>query len=398
MVFGYPIPASRECPKEALSFAAGALITPAMNDPGTLDGPVEPEGGSSDAPGSEGVAEKAHPGNSLPGKTLPESPWLHHRAPHTNRPHRPASGWLHRLGFGADAGAKLRRFARQRPITSRSMVSLLAGGALVLWLAGTSLHRIGAQEQGLVTRFGAYQRTLGPGMAVTLPWPVEQLTSEDVTTIRHTTLPEGDGENLILTRDGGLVNCIFDVRWNLSSLARYRFSLADPERTVRDSAESVMRQTLAEHRLGEGLGSGRAEIEETARDRLQALLDRYHAGVAIAGIDIRRTDPPAKAIDAFRDVSAARQDADTDVTQARAWAAQMIAHADGEAAAFDKVYEQYRLAPEVTRRRMYYETMERVLSQTDKVIIGTPGVAPVLPLPALPLGPKPAEPPAGGAH
>jgi membrane protease subunit HflK len=101
---------------------------------------------------------------------------------------------------------------------------------------------------------------------------------------------------------------------------------------------------------------------------MQKVLDAYRSGILIQGVDIKKVDPPAKVVDA-KEVLAAQQDAQSDVNRAQAWAQQTTARAQGDATAFDKVYEQYKLAPEVTRRRMYYETMERVLSQTDKVIV-----------------------------
>ena len=113
------------------------------------------------------------------------------------------------------------------------------------------------------------------------------------------------------------------------------------------------------------------------------MLDAYRSGVAVQGIDIKKTDPPERVVEAFKGVSAAQQDAETETNRARAWAQQLLARAEGDAAAFDKVYEQYKLAPEVTRRRMYYETMERVLRKTDKTIIEAPGVTPYLPLPEI---------------
>ena len=116
--------------------------------------------------------------------------------------------------------------------------------------------------------------------------------------------------------------------------------------------------------------------------RMQAILDAYRSGVLIQGVEIKKADPPAQVVDAFKEVTAAQQDAQSAVNRAEAWAQQLTARAQGEAAAFDKVYAQYKLAPEVTRRRMYYETMERVLSQTDKTIVETQGgVQTYLPLP-----------------
>ena len=116
-------------------------------------------------------------------------------------------------------------------------------------------------------------------------------------------------------------------------------------------------------------------------ERMQTILDAYRSGVIIQGIAIRQADPPQSVNEAFKDVTAAQQQAQSYINQANAYALQLTQKAQGEAAAFDKVYEQYRLAPDVTRRRMYYETMERILQNIDKTIVEAPGVTPYLPLP-----------------
>jgi len=128
------------------------------------------------------------------------------------------------------------------------------------------------------------------------------------------------------------------------------------------------------------VGSGRTGIEQRVQDLTQSILNEYHSGVRIQGVAIKQATPPAQIVDDFNKVTAAQQEAVANVNQARSYAQQVIARAQGEAAQFDKVYEQYRLAPEVTRRRMYYETMEAVLAKSDKTIVETPGVVPYLPL------------------
>ncbi|HEY6869156.1 MAG TPA: protease modulator HflK, partial [Novosphingobium sp.] len=177
-------------------------------------------------------------------------------------------------------------------------------------------------------------------------------------------------------------------------LKLYTFQLADPDTTVKEVAEAAMRASIAEVPLTEAMGgAGRALIEQNVRARMQAVLDAYRAGVLIQGVEIKKADPPQKVIDAFQKVTAAQQDAQREMSNAQAWAQQITARAQGDAAAFDKVYEQYRLAPEVTRKRMYYETMERVLSANDKVIIAAPGVNTYLPMPEMKkkVVPAPAE-------
>jgi membrane protease subunit HflK len=128
------------------------------------------------------------------------------------------------------------------------------------------------------------------------------------------------------------------------------------------------------------MGAARGTIEARVQEEMQQTLDAYQSGVVIQGIAIRQADPPAQVNEAFKQVTAAQQAAQSDINQANAYALQLRQIAQGEATAFDKVYEQYKLAPEVTRRRMYYETMERVLRNVDKTIVETPGVTPYLPL------------------
>jgi membrane protease subunit HflK len=163
----------------------------------------------------------------------------------------------------------------------------------------------------------------------------------------------------------------------------YLFQLAQPDETIQQVAESAMRSVIAQVTLQEAMGDKRGEIEARVTDAMQRVLDGYRSGIEIQGVAIQQADPPAEVNDAFKEVTAAQQDAKSYVNQANAYALQLTAKAQGEAAAFDKVYEQYRLAPEVTRRRMYYETMEQVLSKVDKTVIEAPGVTPYLPLPEI---------------
>jgi len=142
-----------------------------------------------------------------------------------------------------------------------------------------------------------------------------------------------------------------------------------------------MRAVIAQMTLRDAMGDKRGEIEARVTEGMQRILDGYRSGIQIQGVAVQQADPPAQVNDAFKEVTAAQQDAKSYVNQANAYALQLTAKAQGEATAFDKVYEQYKAAPEVTRRRMYYETMEQVLSKVDKTIIEAPGVTPYLPLP-----------------
>ena len=284
-------------------------------------------------------------------------------------------------GGGAGGGGGFTGLPR-RP-NGKSYVPLIIGAVVLLWLVLTSFHRIAANEQGVVTFFGSYSRIMSPGVHMSLPWPLEKVQSLDVQEIRTEDIPKNEGEKLILTGDQNLVDLAYSVRWNIKDLKLYLFQLAEPDETIREVGEAAMRASVAEITLDDAIGSGRNELEQRVALRMQELLDQYKAGVTIQGVAIKKADPPAEVNDAFKAVSASQQEAQTYLNEARAYAQQLTAQAQGEAAAFDKVYAEYRLAPRVTRQRMYYETMERVLAETDKTVVETGNVTPYLPLPEI---------------
>ena len=278
----------------------------------------------------------------------------------------------------------------------RSLVPIVAGLIVLVWLFVSSVHFIQPREEGIVTTFGKYSRTLHPGTNTTLPWPIQSVKVENVSEIRSIRIPDGGAEKLILTGDQNLVNLSYLIRWSIKDLKQYQFQLADPDATLREVGEAAMRASVAEHRLDSVLsGAGRADIEQAVRTRMQAILDAYRSGIIVQGIQVLKTDPPERVVESFKDVSAAQQDANTAMNEARTYEQQVLARAQGDAASFNQIYEQYKLAPEVTRRRLYYETMESVLSRTDKTIIESNGVTPYLPLPELRRRAQ-ANPPAQG--
>jgi membrane protease subunit HflK len=233
----------------------------------------------------------------------------------------------------------------------------------------------------VITQFGRYSRTLGPGVGFTLPSPIERVKKVDVESIRTMDMGSQSSEDLMLTGDQNLIDIAYTVRWNVRTPELYLFQMSQPDETIRQVAESAMRAVISQVSLQDAMGDKRSEIEARVADSMQRVLDGYRSGIAIQGVSIQQADPPAEVNEAFKEVTAAQQDAKSYVNQANAYALQLTAKAQGEAAAFDKVYEQYKLAPEVTRRRMYYETMEQVLSKVDKTIVEAPGVTPYLPLP-----------------
>ncbi len=259
--------------------------------------------------------------------------------------------------------------------------ALVGGGVAALWLVFTSVHQLSAGEEGVVTRLGSYSRTLGPGIQFTLPSPIERLQDVSTLEIRTVNIPDGQTQNLVLTGDANIINLAYTVRWNVRDPERFLFQLEDAEGTVKDAAESAMRASVANFTLAQAIGSGRDAIETQVQQRLQTILDSYNSGIRVESIAIRDSAAPAEVEEAFNNVNAAQQRSEGFLNEARGDASRVVARAEGDAAAFDRIYEQYRLSPEVTRRRLYYETMENVLARSEKTVVDSGGVVPYMALP-----------------
>lgn len=347
-------------------------------------GPWGPSSGDSGA-GAGDTAPPPPPSGPPPSKP---GPWA-------DAPRRPSTG--PKIGNVGSLDELLRRGrARLGPEgekPSRSIFLWAAIAFLTLWLLFTTMHRIAPEERGVVTTLGRYSRTLGPGIGLTLPSPLERVQKVDVENIRAVDLGSAAEETLMLTGDQNIIDIAYSVRWNIRDPEMFLFNLAEPEETVRQVAESAMRAVVSRVNLDEAIGEKRGEIEAQVQENMQRVLDAYRSGVLIQGVAIRQADPPAAVNDAFKEVTAAQQEAQSYINQANAYALQLRQKAQGEATAFDRIYEQYKLSPDVTRRRMYYETMERVLQNVDKTIVETPGVTPYLPLNQQPRSaPAPQQP------
>jgi len=342
------------------------------------DNPKSPWGGGGSDKGGSG-------GGSGDGNDGPRNPWS---VPPQGRPRSAGPSALDEFlrrargsGGGNGSGGGGRPRIPGTP-SARSLWILGTGLILLVWIGFTSIHAIAPQQRGVVTYFGRYAGTLDPGYRLTLPAPFADVTKVDVQNFRTENFPEGggDSENLMLTGDRNIMNLSFSVRWNISNPDDYVFQIKDPQGTVRATAESSMREVVANMTLDEAIGSGRPRIESQVQDRMQRILDEYKSGIRIQGVAVNKAVAPQAVSEAFKEVTAAQQDAVAARTAAQGYARQLVAKAEGEAAQFDKQYSQYKLAPEVTRRRMYYETMEDVLAKTDKTIVEAPGVMPYLPL------------------
>lgn len=290
-----------------------------------------------------------------------------------------------RAKFGGNGGGGLPT-APNRPLILWGIL-----GFVLLSLLFTTWHRIAPEERGVVTRLGRFSHTLPTGVSITLPWPIDRVRKVDVENIREIPIGSGQEETLMLTSDQNIIDIAYQVRWKIREPERYLFALRQPDDTIREVAESAMRAVIANVPLQGAMGNQRGEIEARVAEEMQSTLDQYRSGVMVQGISLRQADPPAAVNDAFKEVTASQQEAQRYVNDSNAYALQLRQKAQGDATAFDKVYEQYKLAPEVTRRRMYYETMERVLQKVDKTIIEAPGVNSYLPLNEL-RRPAPKEP------
>lgn len=265
--------------------------------------------------------------------------------------------------------------------------------------------RVQPDELGVVLRFGDFDRQLPPGLNFRLPYPIETVYKpkvtrvnreavgfrgevDDVTTSITRQVPE---ESLMLTGDENIVDINSVIFWRIKDAENFLFNIQQPEQTVKDVAESALREIAGKSRLQPLLTRSRQETENSVQALMQQTLDDYQSGILITQVQLQKVDPPSQVIDAFRDVQAARADeeriqneasayANTVVPEARGEAArilqaaeaykeQTVAEATGQADRFVKIYEQYTLAPEVTRRRMFLETMERIFAGTDKIII-----------------------------
>ncbi|NBX86015.1 MAG: FtsH protease activity modulator HflK [Proteobacteria bacterium] len=291
--------------------------------------------------------------------------------------------------------------------------------ALGLW-AVSGFYIVAPEQQGVVTRFGAYLHTTNPGLHYHLPFPFEKVVKVPVTQVRQVTIGAGEqqegfaDEGLMLTGDGNMVDLTFTVQWRVIDPAAFLFNVVDVENTVAEVAESAVREVIGQYKLNDALTSGREQIAPLVQQHLQQILDFYKAGVQITAINLQQVNPPSAVVDAFRDVQAAEADQQRSINEANAYRNQIlplaqgqvariaqeaeayqtavVADATGAAARFNAQVGAYQSAPVVTTQRLYLETMEQVMSQTPKVVLGgrgAQGVLPYLPLDKLPGGPRP---------
>ena len=292
-----------------------------------------------------------------------------------------------------------------------------------LW-AFSGVYRVEPGFQGVQLLFGKFVKQTGPGLHIWFPAPIGQVfkPNVDVTntvavgfrtqggTAQRAVTRDVPIESLMLTGDQNIIDIDFVVQWRIKNASEYLFNIRDPQASVKIVAESAIREVIGQTKLEDALTKERQQVETKTKELLQIVLDQYKAGIIIDQIKLQKVDPPKEVIDAFNDVQRAKQDQERSVNEAvayrnnilprakgeaqkmlqdaQAYRQRVIDEATGEASRFTSVYEAYKGNKDVTKRRIYLETMQEVLKNSEKVIVdqgknGGPGVVPYLPLPEL---------------
>ena len=300
-------------------------------------------------------------------------------------------------------------------------ISLVLLILLALWL-GSGFYTIAPEEQGVVLRFGEFYKTTQPGLNYHFPYPIETVIKVAVLTVRRveigfrtgsertrTPTRNIDDESLMLTGDENIIDVNFVVQWALKDAAAFTFNIRNSAQTVKDAAESAMREVIGKSDIAAALAGERERVANESQDLLQGVLDEYETGILVTELLLQRADPPPAVIESYRDVQRAKADQERLINEAdafknrvvpeangqaaqlraeaEAYKEQVVARAEGAAQRFIAVYDEYSKAREVTKERIYLETMEDVFRDMNKVIIDTgqsgTGVVPYLPLPEI---------------
>jgi len=299
-------------------------------------------------------------------------------------------------------------------LNKNAVIGIMA--AVVLFWGLSGFYKVAADEEAVVLRFGKHLSTTGPGLNWAIPYPIDTVEKLPVTRVQRLEIgfrQFGDGivrkrtnESLMLTKDENIVDISFIVQYKIKSVENFLFNIDKPTKTVRDAAESAIREIIGRTMIDDVLTTKKAEVEVETQDLIQSILDSYKAGISISTVKLQDVQPPERVIKEFKDVASAREDKERAKNEAQAYAndiipnargeskktvldaegyaKQVVEHAKGEASRFESILTAYKQAPEVTRKRLYMDTMQDVLSRADKIIIDSSVAKQVLPY--LPLG------------
>jgi membrane protease subunit HflK len=299
--------------------------------------------------------------------------------------------------------------------------------AVVLW-AASGVYLVKADEQGVVMRFGKFDRISTPGVGYHLPYPMESVLTPKVTAVNRvevgfrsgygsrngksvTPVPE---ESLMLTGDENIADVNFEVQWKIAEAEKFLFNVRNPEETVKAVSESAMREVMGKNEIATVLAEGKLQVANATKKLIQETLDAYGTGVEVVSVNLGDVNPPSQVIDAFRDVQSARADLETArnqaeayrndiiprargdaekmILEAEAYKQEVVSKATGEASRFAAVYNEYKQSKDATKKRMYLEMLEEILPGMNKMIMqknAGSGVVPYMALPEL----KPAAGP-----
>ena len=272
--------------------------------------------------------------------------------------------------------------------------------ALALWLF-TGVYMVGPDEVGVVRTFGEYTRVAQSGLNYHFPYPIEQVNTPAVTEVKRIeigfrTLNNGqyrtvEKESLMLTGDENIVDAEMIVQYKIKDPVAYLFKIVEPELTVREAAEASLRSVVGRNKIDETLTTGKFQIQEGTKTQLQLILDKYESGIHVVAVQLQDVSPPKEVIGAFKDVASAKEDKNRMINQAEGYRNDIIPKArgeaeamirdaegfresrikrsEGDAAKFTTILKEYRKAKSITKKRLYLETMERVLPGIEKIIV-----------------------------
>ncbi|MFP4695699.1 FtsH protease activity modulator HflK [Thiohalospira sp.] len=300
-------------------------------------------------------------------------------------------------GSGGDDGGG----GMNTPSASPKTFGLIAAAVVVVW-ALSGIYIIDEGKRGVVSQFGAYHGTVEPGPHW-YPRFIQAVETVDIDQIRNVEIGAGSDESLVLTQDENIVDVKFSIQYRVGDPEDFVFNVREPDATLRQAAESAIREVIGKSTLDMVITTGRAEIAQQASERLQSSLDSYGAGLLVTNVNMQSAQPPDEVQDAFADAVKSREDqqrlineaevyangiipeargtASRRIEEAEGYAQQRVAEAEGESDRFLAVLEEYEMAPEVTRERLYLETLEGVMSEVGKVMVDVDGSGNLMYLP-----------------